>query len=64
MVTAFKQHMLLQVSLFLQEGIQGPDGKILLPIPLPHNPSDVQPGTATLLSSMVGVIGLFTGVVL
>jgi len=38
----------VKVSLFLQEGIQGADGKILLPLPLPQNPNDPQPGTVKL----------------
>mmetsp|Transcript_17817 Transcript_17817/g.31759 ORF Transcript_17817/g.31759 Transcript_17817/m.31759 type:complete len:398 (-) Transcript_17817:157-1350(-) len=41
----------VKVSLFLQEGIQASDGKMLLPIPLPQNPNDPQPGTVKVYDS-------------
>jgi len=40
----------VKVSLFLQEGIQTQEGKILLPLPLPENPSVPQPGTLNILN--------------
>uniref|UniRef100_A0A061R0Q1 Protein oscp1 isoform x1 n=1 Tax=Tetraselmis sp. GSL018 TaxID=582737 RepID=A0A061R0Q1_9CHLO len=44
----------VKVSLFLHEGIQVQDGRILLPLPLPENPNDPQPGTMQILGSSAG----------
>ena len=43
----------VKVSLFLQEGIQLTNGKILLPLPLPENPSSIQPGCIRSLDDSV-----------
>jgi hypothetical protein len=46
----------VKVSLFLQEGIQLTNGKILLPLPLPENPNSIQPGCVRSLDDSVSCL--------